>query len=216
MNPSRNVKHFHFDPEPRVDNCSSSTWKHDLLLHDKSGNLVSLGQCGHMHGVNHSLFDQSNPAMRKLWVENAVAVVRENPGLIEGVFCDRGGPFSKSAVIDLPCVDFAEDKLRAWDVGHWQLIADLQRELQRITPRAVVVGNHAAPTAPMNLTKGSDWSAKMFEHFLPVMDNYVPPGPQLPALMAMDSKSIAEVHVDFCRYGNDMYSRSLEKPFMDP
>ena len=52
----------------------------------------------------------------------------------------------------------------------------------------------------MNLTKGSDWSAKMFEHFLPVMDNYVPPGPQLPALMAMDSKSIAEVHVDFCSF----------------
>jgi hypothetical protein len=171
-----------------------------LLLHDKKGNLVHLGQCGHMHGVNHTLFDHSNPKMREAWIANAVAVVKNNRDLIDGVFCDRGGAFQKSAAIDLPCVDFDDGKLRAWDVGHWQMIADLQEAVQQVTKTAVVIGNHVAPTKPMNLRNGSDWSGKMFETFTPISNNYVPPGAQLPVLMNMDSKQIAEVHVDFCSF----------------
>jgi len=178
----------------------NSTVDSSLLLHDKDGKLVSLGQCGHMHGVNHTLFDHSNPKMRKAWIDNAVEVVRKNPELIDGVFCDRGGSFAKAAAIDLPCVEFESGKLRAWDVGHWQMIADLQEAVQQITKTAVIIGNHVAPTGPMNLKKGSDWSGKMFETFLPVSTNYVPPGDQLPVLIGMDSQRIAEVHVDYCSF----------------
>ena len=47
------------------------------------------------------------------------------------------------------------------DVGHWQTVADTQAALTSITPNAIVIGNHAEPTTPMGLRKGSTWNAKM-------------------------------------------------------
>ena len=140
---------------------------------------------------------------------------------------------------DLGCYDFAEGQLRAWDVGHWQTVADTQAALTPLTPTAIVVANHAQRTTAMGLTQGSSWSAKMCEHFVPVRPD-VPPGDQLPVLIDDGSYPgglITEVHgachptftavtlklpsasadadrrsslaVDFCRFGGMMYNRSL-------
>ena len=49
----------------------------------------------------------------------------------------------------------------------------------------------------------------MYEHFIPLHNSdYVPSGDQLKALTHDANHTgglLVEVHVDFCRYGNDMY-----------
>jgi hypothetical protein len=93
----------------------NTTLSDDHLLHDAHGKLVFLGQCGKMSGVNHTIFDHSNHATRKAWVDNVLEVMTKNGDLIDGVFADRSTSFQKAAAIDLPCVTFAPGKLRAVD-----------------------------------------------------------------------------------------------------
>jgi hypothetical protein len=180
----------------------------DLLLHDDRGRLVYLGGCGATHAApNHTLFDHTQPALRALWASNVANVTAANRGLVDGVFCDRSGSIHQVASKDLTCYALSAAKLRAWDVGHWQTVADTQAALSRLIPTAIVIGNHAEPTEAMGLTNGSSWNGKMFEHFVPSRP-YIPGGNQLATLKA-DHDLIAEVHVDFCSFGNEMYARSL-------
>jgi hypothetical protein len=179
-----------------------------LLLRDARGELVYLGQCGKMRGVNHTLFDHSQPAMRAMWTANVAGVLRANRGLVDGVFADRAGNATAAAEIDLSCVDFAPGQLRAWDAGHWQAIADTQAAVSAITPTGIVVANGADQTAAMGLREGSPpWLARMFENFVPLRRTNVPATDQL-AVLANEG-TIAQVHADFCEYDSAVYNGSL-------
>ena len=77
--------------QTRLGNLNAPTIPESYLLHDKHGQLVYLGGCGSTHAApNHTIFDHSVIAMQKAWTNNIVEVVKENPGLIDGVFADRG------------------------------------------------------------------------------------------------------------------------------
>lgn len=146
-----------------------------------------------------------------MWTDNIVKVMQANKGLVDGVFCDRSGSIEAVLEKDLFCYEFEEGHMRSWDVGHWQTVANTMAALSPLTPTAIVIGNHAEAVQQMNLTNGSTWNGKMFEHFVPVRD-YVPSGDQLAALRhagRSPTSLITEVHVDFCSYGNAMYNRSL-------
>jgi hypothetical protein len=194
----------------------SKTIPESYLLHDKKGRLVYLGGCGSSKSApNHTVFDHTQSASSKMWMDNIVQVVQANSGLVDGVFCDRSGSLSDVLAKDLHCYDFDAGLAHAWDKGHWQTLANTQAALNEITPKAIVVGNHASPTGAMGLTPGSGWDAKMFEHFIPTRP-YLPAGNQLTNLIK-EHQQINEVHVDFCRKskvgnsseGNLMYNRSL-------
>eukprot|EP01063_Lacrimia_lanifica_P016104 TRINITY_DN2271_c0_g1_i1.p1 TRINITY_DN2271_c0_g1~~TRINITY_DN2271_c0_g1_i1.p1 ORF type:complete len:396 (+),score=127.88 TRINITY_DN2271_c0_g1_i1:72-1259(+) len=179
-----------------------------LLLHDAKGRLVYLGGCGATHAApNHTVYDHAQPAMRALWAENVARVMGDANGTVDGVFCDRAGSIAEVAAKDLACYELSAAKLKAWDRGHWQAVADTQDLLTALSDKAVVVGNHAGPEPAMHLAKGTSWNGKMYEHFVPVRP-YVPPGNQLRAL-ERDAALIAEVHVDHCREGNALYAGSL-------
>ena len=63
----------------------------------------------------------------------------------------------------------------------------------------------------MDLTNGSSWNGKMYEHFVPNRP-YVPAGNQLEVLKKdanFPGGLFVEAHVDFCNINNDMYKRSL-------
>ena len=203
-------------PQTRLSN----TVPESLLLHDKHGRLVYLGGCGSTHAApNHTIYDHSLPAMRAAWADNVLQVVQDNKGLVDGVFCDRSGPITAVGVKDLGCYEFEEGRLRRWDEGHWQAVADTQAALSQF-PTAIVIGNHASPQKSMHLhAPNSSWDAKMYEHWTPVkvqgMD-YVPDGNQLAAFKHDGPNFIDEVHVDHCRVGSngtgslsDMYRSSL-------
>ena len=199
-------------PQTRLGREENATVPESLLLHDLHGRLVYLGGCGSTHAApNHTIYDHSLPEMRKLWVENIANVTRANPGLVDGVFCDRSGSIADVATKDLMCYDFAPGHLDAWDRGHWASVADTMAALRPLTPTAIVIGNHAEPTPSMNLSKGATWNGKMFEHFIPDRP-YIPGGDQLTALQNdahFPGGLIAEVHVDSCSYTSDIYNRSL-------
>ena len=199
-------------PQTRLGQVNA-TLPTSLLLHDKSGNLVYLGGCGSKHAApNHTIFDHTQSAMRKAWVNNIVDVVRENQGLVDGVFCDRSGPIQAVLAKDLFCYEFEQGFENKWDEGHWQVVADTQAAISPLTPTAIVVGNHAAPEASMHLKNGSTWNAKMYEHFTPIKPataDYSPDGDQLKALMQNTNNTVVEVHVDGCTYDNDVYAGSL-------
>ena len=78
-----------------------------------------------------------------MWVDNIVNVTRANPGLVDGVFCDRSGSISDVATKDLACYEFAPGFLAAWDRGHWTSVADTMAALRPLTPTAIVIGNDA-------------------------------------------------------------------------
>jgi len=188
----------------------------ELLLHDKRGRLVYLGGCGSTKSApNHTIYDHANPVMRAMWSDNVVKVVQENKGFVDGVFCDRSGSIGDEFTKDLECYNFADGQLRAWNVGHWQAVADTQTKLDKVIDSAVVIGNHAMPTADMHLeANASRWNGKMFEHFVPSRP-YIPPGNQLAAFEeAGEHGLISEAHVDFCKVNgtgasNVMFKRSL-------
>lgn len=213
-------------PQTRLGNLQNSTLPEALLLHDKRGRLVYMGGCGAHHAApNHTLYDHRQPAMRAAWTQNIVDVAKDpaNKGLMDGVFCDRSGSIGAVTAKDLHCYDLAPGFVKGWDRGHWQAIADTQAALSALLPTAIVIGNHAEPTASMRLplpgNTSASWNAKMYEHFTPTKtnDQYIPNGNQL-AAFKHDGRSelIAEVHVDSCQVaragnggGNQMYKASL-------
>ena len=191
------------------------------LLHDAKGRLVYLGGCGSTHAApNHTIYDHRQIAMREAWTQNVVDVMRANPKLVDGVFADRSGSLNDVLTKDLHCYDFDASLARQWDLGHWQAIANTQTALTAISPTAIVIGNHAEPTAAMKLTAPSvSWAAKMYEHFVPVRP-YIPGGNQLDNFRMdahFDGGLIVEVHLDFCSFNAAkassselaMYRRSL-------
>jgi hypothetical protein len=69
--------------------------------------------------------------------------------------------------------------------GHWQAIADAQKAISNYSRRGVVIANGADPTGPMNLEPGAaDWTARMFENFVPAAGTSIPPSDSLTVLMA--------------------------------
>jgi hypothetical protein len=192
----------------------NGTVPEDLLLHDKRGRLVYLGGCGSTKAApNHTIYDHTKPEMRKMWTDNVVNVVRSNPGLVDGVFCDRSGSIDSVLTKDLHCYEFEAGLKGKWDKGHWQAVADTMAALKPLIPAAIVIGNHAEWEKSMGLTANSTWNGKMFEHFVPDRP-YIPAGDQLVALKKdarFPGGLIAEAHVDFCntKGNNDMYKRSL-------
>ena len=181
-----------------------------LLLHDNNGRLVYLGGCGAHHAApNHTLYDHTQPAMQALWSDNVAQVVAANPGLVDGVFCDRSGDIATVLAKDLSCYAFDANFAQRWNRGHWQAVADTQAALNGlINGSAIVVGNHAEPEASMRLAHNGSWTAKMYEHFVPQRQGYVPDGDQLTALQG-DTQLIVEAHVDFCTFDGELYNSSL-------
>ena len=187
----------------------SETVPPELLVHDRRGRLVFLGGCGATKSApNHTLYDHTQPAMRALWVGNVAGVVAANPGLVDGVFCDRSGSIADVVKKDLHCYDLAADFAKHWNDGHWQTVADTQAALDGLlNGSAIVIGNHAEPEASMHLDNNGSWNGKMYEHFVPARP-YVPAGDQL-AAFKRDAQLVVEAHVDFCDIHNAMYKSSL-------
>ena len=204
-------------PQTVLGSLTAPTIPKDFLLHDKRGRLVYLGGCGSTHAApNHTIYDHSQAAMRAAWTGNIVDVVKANPGLLDGVFADRGGSISAVLTKDLHCYTFTKEDIAAWDTGHFQAIADTQRALDLLLDTAIVVGNHAERVSSMKLSpKNSTWAAKMYEHFTPIKTkDYIPLGNQLDVFRKdahYDGGLIDEIHVDFCTVSatNSMYARSL-------
>ena len=74
-------------PQTRLGRHVNASVPTSLLLHDKRGRLVYLGGCGSTHAApNHTIFDHSKAAMRGLWTQNIVDVVKENKVGVWGVW----------------------------------------------------------------------------------------------------------------------------------
>lgn len=184
----------------------------NLLLHDSKGKLVMSHGCGGGLPAG-TIFDQRKAETRKWWVENIVNVTKENPGMIDGVFCDRGGPNSGKGSNGkthdiftqyLHCYDLPKKLADEWDDGHWKAISETFSALYKIIPNAIVIGNHASPSG------GNFWNGKMFENFVPITDvPYKPNKPALEALMDGFQGQINEVHVDGCTPGSTLGIGSL-------
>jgi hypothetical protein len=112
-------------PQTILGRLGNGTVPENLLVHDKRGRLVYMGGCGSTKSApNHTIYDHTQPVMRKMWMENIVQVVKSNPSLVDGVFCDRSGSIDSVITKDLGCYELEKGFKGKWDKGHWQAVAD--------------------------------------------------------------------------------------------